>query len=128
MFFVKRLKELVAENGLSYNALAKSTGIPVTTLSNYINRGSLPTAPALCTLAEYFGCSVDYLLGLEDDFGVKQHKDVIKRPAYDITDQKLVDFMKLYEVMTEIQKAQVLGYVIGLLENAGVNVKTVLGY
>ena len=36
--------------------------------------------------------------------------------------------MKLYKVMSEIQKAQVFGYVVALLESAGVNVKAVLGY
>lgn len=81
-----------------------------------------PDSKMIVQLADLFGCTTDYLLGREE------RKDLIKRPAYDITDQKLVDFMKLYEVMTEIQKAQVLGYVIGLLENAGVHVKTILGY
>ena len=114
MNFKERLSYLMAENDLTYKALALDTGIPITTLSNYINRGSLPTLTILKTLSKYFNCSIDYLVGIEDDFGNKVDKDVIERPAYDITDKQLVDFMKLYKIMTEIQKAQVLGYVIGL--------------
>ena len=69
MEFKERLKELLDENGLNYNTLAKKTGIPVTTLSNYINRSSYPSIVQLKILADYFNVSVDYLIGREDEFG-----------------------------------------------------------
>ena len=116
------LRKIRVEKGVTQEELARSIGVVRSTICQY-EKGKRQIDPAtMLKLADYFNVSVDYLLGREE------RNDLIKRPAYDITDQKLVDFMKLYEVMTEIQKAQVLGYVIGLLENAGVNVKTVLGY
>ena len=116
------LRKLRKERGITTTELGVAVGCTNPTITNYELGYRQPDNEMLLKLADYFDVSVDYLLGREE------RKDLIKRPAYDITDQKLVDFMKLYEVMTEIQKAQVLGYVIGLLENAGVNVKTVLGY
>lgn len=67
MMFQKRLQELLEERQIRYNALAQKTGIPVTTLSNYINRGSSPSITQLRALADFFDVSVDYLIGREDD-------------------------------------------------------------
>ena len=69
MSFQIRLKELLEERNITYNQVAKQTGIPVTTLSNYINRGSIPSMIQLIILADFFGCSIDFLVGREDDFG-----------------------------------------------------------
>ncbi|MBQ3219820.1 MAG: helix-turn-helix transcriptional regulator, partial [Clostridia bacterium] len=63
MNFRERLKELLEEKQIKYNSVAQQTEIPVTTLSNYINRGSIPSAEQLIKLANYFNCSIDYLVG-----------------------------------------------------------------
>jgi len=68
MTFLERFKELINENKINYRTLALKTKIPVTTLSNYINRGSIPSATQLSVLADFFDVSIDYLLGREDDF------------------------------------------------------------
>lgn len=67
--FQQRLKELLDENKINYRTLALKTKIPVTTLSNYINRGSIPSATQLTVIADFFDVSIDYLLGRSDDFG-----------------------------------------------------------
>ena len=69
MSFQKRLNELLEENQINYNILSSKTKIPVTTLSNYINRGSSPSITQLSILADFFNVSIDYLVGREDDFG-----------------------------------------------------------
>lgn len=69
MDFQQRFKDLLTENEVKYSFVASKTGIPVTTLSNYINRGSAPSISQLSILADFFGCSIDYLVGREDDFG-----------------------------------------------------------
>ena len=69
MLFQQRLKDLLKENQLTYSAVAVETGIPITTLSNYINRGSSPSILQLNLLADFFEVSVDYLIGRSDDFG-----------------------------------------------------------
>ncbi len=65
--FQKILKELLEERQIKYNAVAQQTGIPVTTLSNYINRGSSPSITQLRLLADFFDVSVDYLIGRVGD-------------------------------------------------------------
>ena len=69
MLFKERLKELIKENQLTYNHISSHTGIPITTLSNYVNRGSSPSILQLNLLADFFEVSVDYLIGRADDFG-----------------------------------------------------------
>ncbi len=69
MTFQSRLKELINERNITYSFVAKQTAIPVTTLSNYINRGSVPSITQLSLLADFFECSLDYLVGREDDLG-----------------------------------------------------------
>lgn len=69
MNFLSRFKELIKEKGVSISEISTATNIPRTTLSSYINRKSVPSAIQLEVLAIYFNTSVDYLLGLADDFG-----------------------------------------------------------
>lgn len=118
---MKNIKQLREQKGVTQTELAKQMGVVRSTICQYEKGVHEPDLETLIKLADYFGVSVDYLLG-------RQPADVIERPPYDITDKQLLDLIKLYGVMNDIQKAQVLGYVVGLLEQAGVNVKSVLGY
>ena len=70
--FLKRFEELLFEHFEGNKAqLAKSTGISASTLSQYYPpRSSAPSAKQLILLAKAFNCSIDYLLGLEDELGV----------------------------------------------------------
>ncbi len=68
--FQKQLKDLINEkcNGRQIE-ITKHTGIPQSVISNYFIRQSLPSAEYLIKLADFFGCTTDYLLGREDNFG-----------------------------------------------------------
>ena len=114
-------KQLRKEKGLTQIELASMVNVQQTTVSKWEVGRATPDYTTLLKLAKIYNVSVDYLLG-------RQPADVIERPPYDITDKQLLDLIKLYGVMNDIQKAQVLGYVVGLLEQAGINVKSVLGY
>lgn len=63
--FSYRLKELRKEKGLSQTQLAKATGLSHTAIVYWENEKRVPNAYAIVVLAEYFGVSTDYLLGLE---------------------------------------------------------------
>lgn len=69
MNFQERFKDLLIDKNIKYSTLSKITRIPITTLSNYINRGSLPSITQLNILADFFEVSIDYLVGRADDFG-----------------------------------------------------------
>ena len=64
--FVKRLKELRKENGLTLVQLAKATGISKSSISEWENGQSVPNAIAIITLTKFFDVTSDYLLGLSD--------------------------------------------------------------
>lgn len=48
--------------------LSKSTGIPLNKINDWLNldKKAIPKADSLVTMAKYFGCTVDYLLDLND--------------------------------------------------------------
>lgn len=64
-----RLKYLRKELGISQRALAEHIGSSQKSIDCWESEKTEPTAKFICALADYFGCSVDYLLGREDDFG-----------------------------------------------------------
>lgn len=64
--FIKRLKELRKENGLTLVQLEKAIGISKSSISEWENGQSVPNALAIITLAKFFEVTSDYLLGLSD--------------------------------------------------------------
>ena len=66
MKFCERLKELRAEKGVSQMTLAKALGLSQSAVAKWELGKTEPTASALVALSEYFGESVDYLLGIAD--------------------------------------------------------------
>jgi transcriptional regulator with XRE-family HTH domain len=64
--FVERLTSLMQEHNLGITELAVKTGIPRPTLNNWLLLNRTPQMDGLCKLADFFGCTVDYLLGREN--------------------------------------------------------------
>lgn len=60
------------EEGINITQLSLKTGIPRTTVNNWLNQGRSPKIEYLCALAKLFKCSADFLLGLEDELGNKK--------------------------------------------------------
>ena len=64
--FWKIFLRLCNERGLKPNNVAKQLGIASGTVSGWKNKGQTPQDGNLIKIADYFGVSVDYLLGKED--------------------------------------------------------------
>ena len=64
--FCERLKELRTDRGLSTQKLGELLGIGNSTISRWETGVNDITSDNLILLAKFFGCSTDYLLGLED--------------------------------------------------------------
>ena len=58
-----RIKELRSETGLSMRQVAIALRIPYTTYISYEKGDREPNSEMLIKLADYFNCSVDYLIG-----------------------------------------------------------------
>ena len=64
--FQERLQELLIENNLSRLQLSKIIKISFETLNGYFNRDFYPELSIAIKLANYFQCSLDYLMGLSE--------------------------------------------------------------
>jgi transcriptional regulator with XRE-family HTH domain len=64
--FNQRLKELREEKNLSLSALSKEINVSSTALYYWETGERIPNAQAVITLANYFGVTTDYLLGISD--------------------------------------------------------------
>ena len=64
---IERIMELMKERKLNGVQLAAECGVPKSAVSAWKRGDYKPSAEAITKLAEYFGVSADYLLGLTDD-------------------------------------------------------------
>ena len=63
-----RLKELRVENGLKRSEFARAVNLPATTVANYENETRQAPYELLIVFANFFGVSIDYLLGKSSDY------------------------------------------------------------
>ena len=69
MTFAERSRYLRKEKGISQVELAKALNVSKACVSMIEIGKNEPTAITLIKYADFFECSIDYLLGREDDFG-----------------------------------------------------------
>lgn len=124
---------------LSQNTLAKATGISQPKISYYEKNQHTPPIDHCITLANFFDISLDELVGISD---TPQEQSAASLPAklnssqlsfvkeYSevISDENYINMSKLYKNITPSLRALALGYIVGLLQNNGVDTKTILGY
>lgn len=63
IMFTNRLNQLLVDKQITAYKVAKSTGISQGLMNEYKNGVKFPTIQNLIKIADYLGCSVDYLLG-----------------------------------------------------------------
>ncbi|MBQ4558157.1 MAG: helix-turn-helix domain-containing protein [Clostridia bacterium] len=66
--FQERLQELLDEYSLSRLQLSKNIGISFETLNGYFNKDLYPEISCAARISKYFKCSINYLMGLTDEF------------------------------------------------------------
>jgi len=64
--FAQRLKELREEKELSQSKISKIVGVGQTSISELEMGNRIPNADTLIKLADFFGCTIDYLVGRVD--------------------------------------------------------------
>jgi transcriptional regulator with XRE-family HTH domain len=68
----KRVKLMAKANNVAIKDLLNKCGLNKNALSSMQCGGSIPRADNLAKIADYLGCSVDYLLGRTDDTELHQ--------------------------------------------------------
>lgn len=105
-----RLKELRRANNLTQSQLAEKIGCNQTAIGKY-ERGDLqPNIETLYMLADIFNCSIDYLLGREDDFG-----KVVVSENSDITAEEK-EMLFLFRSLPKIRRKTVMDSIRFMIE------------
>lgn len=64
--FAEILKDIIIDKNLNDSDIAKESGVSATQIGKY-KKGVIPTLDVAIRLASYFGCSLDYLFGINDE-------------------------------------------------------------
>lgn len=133
---LKNQRELA---GLNQVELAKAIGTSQQNINRWENGQVIPGINFCIKLAEFYGISLDELVGISD---IPQKQSAASLPAklnssqlsfvkeYSevISDENYINMSKLYKNITPSLRALALGYIVGLLQNNGIDTKTILGY
>ena len=88
--FADRLKDERTQKGLTQSELARTLFLGQTSVSKYERGKQIPEMPTLQKIADFFGISIDYLLGKTD---IKKYVQNDQR-SNSIADDKLIEKMK----------------------------------
>lgn len=118
MLFNEILKGLREERGLTQKNIADACKVSPTCICQLETGSRSPTGSTLLSLADFFNCSIDYLLGREDDFGnivVQTQKPTENTfDGLSAREQKLIEqfrFLKEgYKVLAEKQIKMIVDY------------------
>ncbi len=102
-----RLYELRQSKNITQQRLAVDLGIDQTSISSYECGKYFPTVEVLVKIAEYFGVSTDYLLGLSE----------VKNSLKTATDERTAYLISLFEALPSDYKERTIGYLEALNEN-----------
>ncbi|MFR1984299.1 MAG: helix-turn-helix domain-containing protein [Christensenellaceae bacterium] len=111
-----RLKELREERHLTQNDIAKEIKTSQTNIGRWEKELNEPAASFLIRLADFFQCSIDYLLGREDDLGnITIHTE---KPAPLPQDEQ--ELLNIYQALSPAHRSQILEYARYFAEKSGV--------
>ena len=108
---MNKLKKLRKELNLSQEQLAKRTNTTQRNISYWENENVEMPSIAAISLASFFNVSVEYLLGVTDDFGIP------------VLQNNKSDIELIYESLNPRQQERLLSYAQGLLEANDTNLE-----
>lgn len=114
---MNRLRELRREKDLTQKQLAEKIGLSQQVVGYYENEINQPSPDMLIRIADFFQCSIDYLLGREDDFGnvvVQNYNSTT--PSLSPDEKKLIES---YRALDMKNRMHVSAYVEIRLEEQG---------
>lgn len=108
-----RLKELRIERNLTQSDLASFLGLNQTAIGKYERSELEPNLQNLEKIADFFECSVDYLIGRSDDFG----NVTVQSSGSNLT-QEEKEILRLYRSINREFQHMAIGYLrkLGELE------------
>ena len=108
--FSERLFKLVKEHNTDVSILAKAMGIKSkSTIYRYMNAEMSPKISTVKYLAEYYNVSPAWLMG----YDVPMERSVT--PTAEVGDGRTKEYIELFELLTEDEKALIIHAIKGLL-------------
>ena len=108
---MNRIKEMRNALKFSQKELAEKVGCNQTAIGKYEREDLEPNLDTLKKLSVIFECSIDYLVGNSDDFGVVQILNNDSSPLTSLEKELLNYFSK----MSESQKHRLIGYAFAMV-------------
>ena len=100
---------------LTQNDIAKEIKTSQTKIGRWEKELNEPAASFLIRLADFFQCSIDYLLGREDDLGnITIHTE---KPAPLPQDEQ--ELLNIYQALSPAHRSQILEYARYFAEKSG---------
>lgn len=113
------LREIREEMGFSQKELAKQMGVSPTNIYNYESGRTEPNIDTLIKLSKILNVSVDYLLGIEDDLGIKGYAPAKERiSAAEALSGEEEDLLKDFRKLGVFARSSILIQVRALAEKA----------
>ncbi|MBQ2718097.1 MAG: helix-turn-helix transcriptional regulator [Clostridia bacterium] len=106
-----RLKELRTDRKITQKELSSILGVSPALIGFYENEINHPAPNMLIKIADFFGCSVDYLLGREDDFGIISSANSEEENLTEL-ERELVD---LFRALPELRQETMLDSLRGMV-------------
>jgi len=88
MEFIEILKDLISKKHITKNKMLKDLKMGTGTFATWEKRGTVPSGETLSKLANYFGVSVDYLLGVE-----QKNKPVAQSDGQNPLDLRIMELL-----------------------------------
>ena len=110
-----RLRELRDEQGKTQSEIAQFFQISRQVYSNYENGINEPSIDLLEKFANFFDCSIDYLVGHTDDFG-----NVIQKQTAQAISPDGKELLDIYTTLSPELRVQVLEYARYFADRAGI--------
>lgn len=75
-YFSETLSSLIFDKKISTEEFANAVGIDVSVVYRYLRKENIPTLPNAIIVADFFSCSLDFLLGLAPEDSTKSFKSI----------------------------------------------------
>lgn len=98
------IEKLSAEKGLSKTKALTESGVGKDFIVNMINKNQVPSVIKIYQLAQYFGVSVDYLLGYTPENEENPRLQKLIEFASRLTDEQLDGFIESYSKLLDSLK------------------------
>ncbi len=102
---------------ISIRQMLKDIGLGVNSLS-HMDNGSMPKADNLGKVADYLGCSVDYLLGRTDTPEISSGNTTVISDIPEPTDKTTAEFLQIFQSLDISDRIAVMNLAIEKSKNS----------